>query len=143
MNGKSRIKQFSTNRKRRIVLHWMSSFAITVVAVVATISLSTRTPIGTFYQVEPYGNEIFYHVAVEDPDSTIISGTLYLSITNQLERIRIPLVIGEQSGSVVSLNGGMDYTLSILCNYGYGEGVLATRTIQTDSRYGGRITGWD
>ncbi|MDD4212362.1 MAG: hypothetical protein PHY42_03065 [Bacilli bacterium] len=142
MNGQIRKEKFLTNQKRRIVMNWLSSLAVTVVAVVVTITLTQSIPKATFNQVEVYGHDIFYSVVVEDPNSKIISGTLHLTISNQLETRRIPLILGEQNGTVPLLQGAKEYVLSITCNYGYGEGVLTSQSIRTESTYGGRIIGW-
>ncbi len=142
MNYQMRKAKFLTNQKRRTVLNLISSFAITIVAVVAVVSLTAHIPKATLFEIIPYGNEIYYHIEVIDSDHQIVDGSLNLVVSNQIEQYTVALELGEQSGSITSLHGGRTYQVDLMCDYGYGAGVLASSTIQTNTSYGGRITRW-
>lgn len=140
MISKSKFKEKIRKRSRlEILKSWMTSFVITVSAVVVAVVTIPESPKAEFNQVQVFKNQIVYQVEVTDADNAIDINTLEIILENQFEHYSVSLELGVNVGEFSNLNDGTAYQLSVMGSKGFGQERLATKEIVTQPNSGGAI----
>ncbi|RJX24433.1 MAG: hypothetical protein C4537_06600 [Acholeplasma sp.] len=129
-------------RQYEIIKTWMSSFAVTVVAAVAAVTLIPSSPKATIIKAEALTNEIIYQVSVTDQDQALDLETLFVVLENQMEYYEVPISLGENAGYFDELNPNTEYRLSVYGSKGFGQERLDSVVLTTEESTGGAILGY-
>lgn len=140
LSYKERRAKFFNQRKRLAIHQWLSTAAITVVAVVAASVLIPKEATAHFLQLESFGSDIYYEVEIVDEEETITPGTLKIVAQNQLEYYEKSLDLGYHTGSFLTLHPDTTYQVSIRAHRGFGEEILDQKKIATTNNYGAAVT---
>ncbi|MDY0295362.1 MAG: hypothetical protein RBQ71_06090 [Acholeplasmataceae bacterium] len=125
-----------------IVKTWMSSFVVTVAAVVAVVVFVPKSPEAHILKYTPLENEIAYQVKVTDEDHALDEETLKMVLENQMTYLELPLTLGESSGIFDGLMPNTEYRLSVYGSKGFGLERLDSVIVKTEDRAGGFILGY-
>lgn len=129
--------------KYEIVKTWLSSFVVTVVAVITVVVFVPKSPEATFIKVMALEDVITYQVKVTDEDQALDLDSLKVVLENQMDYFEVDIDLGETSGYFEGLSQDTEYRLSIYGSKGYGQERLDTRVVRTKSRTGGFILGYE
>jgi hypothetical protein len=140
----SLIKKKDKLQKSRyeIIKTWLSSFVVTVAAVVAVVVFVPNSPEAKILKYTPLENQITYQVKVTDEDQALQEGTLKVVLENQMTYLEQSIPLGETSGKFLDLLPNTDYQLSIYGSKGFGLERLDSVWIKTEERVGGFILGY-
>ncbi|HPF42909.1 MAG TPA: hypothetical protein PLP02_05390 [Bacillota bacterium] len=120
-----------------------SSLTVTVAAVVIAATVIPKSAVASFAAIEPYANEIIYHVDVTDEENAIIAGTLKVVLECQDEYYEQSLELGTSSGIFTGLKTNTEYSIRVEADKGFGTEYLVNDKVKTESRAGGAITGYE
>lgn len=137
----SLIKKKDKLQKSRyeIIKTWLSSFVVTVAAVVAVVVFVPKSPEAKILKYTPLENQITYQVKVTDEDQALQEGTLKVVLENQMTYLEQSIPLGETSGKFLDLLPNTDYQLSIYGSKGFGLERLDSVWVKTEERVGGFI----
>ncbi|MDY0075049.1 MAG: hypothetical protein RBR75_04185, partial [Acholeplasmataceae bacterium] len=130
------------NQRYEIVKTWLSSFVITVVAVVAVTLFIPKSPEAQIIKYTTLLNEITYQVRITDEDHALMEDSLKVVLENQMEKYEISTSLGESSGMFKNLKENTEYRLSVYGNKGFGSERLDSVLLRTQSQVGGFILGY-
>ena len=134
-------KRLEQRRRLGVLEHLMTTFAITVVVVVAVVLAVPARLTGSIEYLEVVDDTLYYQVRLDDPEGRLVSGSLILRLEHPLDRREISLDSGVHSGVVEALRPGSRYKVTLHASQGYGEEILYRATIDTAAQVEGIIAG--
>ena len=144
MANKEKIKQRQKDkRKLESLRSFMSSFTLTVGAVVVASVLIPKSPIASIESVQVFETEVVYQVEVTDEDHALDLSTLKVVLDGQLESHSYPLELGMNVGVFDELSPNTSYFLNVYGSKGFGDERLAQMRIVTKASSGGAIISYE
>jgi len=116
---------------------------MTIGVVIVVVAFVPKSPVATIDRIQAYSDALSYQVFVSDEDQAIIDGTLIVTLENQLETYKQPLVTGISVGLFDQLNKNQDYIMKVLADKGFGLEVLAETKIHTLDTLGASVIAAD
>ena len=130
MSKRHKNKQQETKKRLDVIQSWMSSFAVTVVAVVAAVIFIPASPKGEITKTIELYDQVTYQVFVTDEDEALDLSTLCVVLENSMEYYEHPIALGESSGYFSELTHNTFYRLSIYGSNGFGQESLDTMRVK-------------
>lgn len=136
-------KEEKTKRLRQYMLrNMMSLVAVSAVVIFSVTVLAKQRAEGQIIEVGILGDTAYFHAFVYDEDQSIQSGTLKVTLESQFDNRVQYIEPGLYTGYFENILANTQYTLSIKANEGFGDRVLASRTLHTRQNEGGKIIGY-
>ncbi len=144
MANKEKYKKQEKDKKRLETLRtFMSSFTLTVAAVVTVAIIIPKSPIAEIENVSAFQNEIVYQVSVTDEEQAIDLSSLKIVLDGPLEYYAYPLALGLNVGVFEGLTPNTGYQLEVYGNKGFGDEKLAAMRVETKAGSNGAIVSYE
>lgn len=144
MANKEKIKKQQKDKSKLEALRsLMSSFTLTVGAILVASVIIPKSPVASIESVRVFQTEIVYQVEVTDEDHALDLSTLKVVLDGQLEDYSYPLDLGMNVGVFDNLRPNTSYQLSIYGSKGFGQERLASMRVVTKANSGGAIISYE
>ena len=136
-------KQQKDKTKLETLRTFMSSFTLTVCAIVVAAVIIPKSPVAAIKSVRVFQTEIVYQVEVTDQDHALDLSTLKVVLDGQLENYSYPLELGINVGVFDNLRPNTSYQLNVYGSKGFGQERLASMRVVTKTNSGGAIISYE